>query len=392
MNKLINPRLHDIGISGIREIAQLTASNPNAINMTLGQPDFPTPIHIKEAAKRALDDERTSYTHIQGAIELRRAVSGYMERKYQLSYHPENEVIITAGASQAIDITLRTILEEDTEVIIPTPIFPGYEPVVKLIGATPVHVDTSQHGFKLNAELIEKYITDKTRCIILSYPSNPTGRALNKDELQEIADILKDKHIFVVSDEIYSEIIYDEVHNSIASIKEMRDKTIVINGVSKAFAMTGWRIGFLMGPKEFISEATKVHLYNTTCANSIGQYATITVLTEETADVKRMVSEYRRRRDYIYDRLIRMGMDVHKPEGAFYIFPSIQQTKMDSQQFALRLLKEAEVAVAPGQAFSAAGEGYVRISYACSLEELEKGMDRLEAFLEKIAVTSSRQL
>lgn len=384
MKKFLNPRIKSIEISGIREIAALAAKDSEIINFTLGLPDFPTPDYIKEAGKNAIDNDKTSYTHTAGMIELRQAVSKYMNSKYKLKYEAEDEVLITTGASQAIDATLRTILTEGSEVIIPTPIFPGYEPIIKLLGAVPIYVDTSENGFKINAEMIKKKITKKTRCIILSYPSNPTGRTLNEQELVEISKVLEDENIFVLSDEIYSEILYDQKHASIASIDKMRNKTIVISGVSKSYAMTGWRIGFAMGPSDIISEMTKVHLYNTTCASSISQFAALEALTNEKDEVKKMVMEYKSRRNYMYKRLQEMGLQVNKPEGAFYLFPSINSTGLSSLEFTMKLLKEAKVAVAPGDAFSEAGEGYVRISYACSMDKLKEGADRMENFLKNM--------
>lgn len=381
MKEFINPRLSSIQISGIRAIASLAEKDPDVINFTLGQPDFPTPPYIKEAGKRAIDQNKTAYTHSAGILELRSAVSHYMNRKYGLHYQPDDEILITAGASQGIDLTLRTILEEGSEVIIPMPIFPGYEPVVRLCGAVPVYIDTTNNGFKVTAEMIKEKITEKTRCLILSYPSNPTGRTLSEQEIFEIAEVLKDKNIFVLSDEIYSELLYDHKHSSIASVPKMREKTIVINGLSKSHAMTGWRVGIAMGPADVISEMSKVHLYNTTCASSISQFAALEALTKDTDDVQKMVIEYKKRRDYMFNRLKLMGLDVCEPEGAFYLFPSIKNLKATSMDFALRLLEKEKVAVVPGDAFSGFGEGFIRISYASSMEQLVEGADRMERFI-----------
>ncbi|RST77433.1 aminotransferase A [Siminovitchia acidinfaciens] len=384
MTGVMNPRLRSIHISGIRTIAAMAEKDPDVINLTIGQPDFPTPDYIKEAGKRAIDNNKTAYTHTAGMLELREAVNQYMQKKYQFNYRPDDEILITAGASQAIDTALRTILEEGSEVIIPMPVFPGYEPVVQMCGAVPIYIDTSKNGFKVSADMIKEKITDNTRCLILSYPSNPTGRTLNKQEIQEIADLLKERDIFVISDEIYSELLYENKHSSIASIPEMRDKTIVINGLSKSHAMTGWRLGIAMGPSEIIAEMSKVQLYNVTCASSISQYAALEALTKETGDVPRMVKEYRKRRDYMYERLIGMGLEVYKPEGAFYLFPSISSTGISSMDFAIKLLQEEKTAVVPGDAFSEFGEGYIRISYASSMEHLEVGANRLERFIKKL--------
>ncbi|VEF46855.1 aminotransferase A [Bacillus freudenreichii] len=382
---VMNPRLRSIQVSGIRTIAVMAEKDQDVINLTIGQPDFPTPDYIKEAGKRAIDNNKTAYTHTAGMLELREAVNQYMQKKYRFNYRPDDEILITSGASQAIDVALRTILDEGSEVIIPMPVFPGYEPVVKMCGAVPVYIDTTGNGFKINADMIKEKITDKTRCLILSYPSNPTGRTLNEQDILDIAELLKEREIFVLSDEIYSELLYENKHCSIASVPEMRDKTIVINGLSKSHAMTGWRLGIAMGPSDVISEMTKVQLYNVNCASSITQHAALEALTKETDDVQRMVKEYKKRRDYMYDRLIAMGLEVYKPEGAFYLFPSIRNTGLSSMEFALKLLKEEKAAVVPGDAFSEFGEGYIRISYASSMNQLAEGANRLERFILNIS-------
>jgi aminotransferase len=384
MDHLINKRLLDIEISGIRKFSNLVSNYNDAVSLTIGQPDFATPVHIKDAAKIAIDQNKTTYTFNAGLVELRKAASGFLQKKYGLSYDPQDEILVTNGASEAIDITFRTILEEGCEVILPGPIFPGYEPIIRLCGATPVFIDTTETHFKVNAEQIKDKITDKTRCIILPYPSNPTGHILNKQNLVEIANLIKDKQIFIVSDELYSELIYGETHHSIASIAGVRDKTIVVNGLSKSHAMTGWRIGFTFAPAYITKHMLKVHQYNTICAPSISQYAALEALTQGIDDAEQMKVEYQKRRDYVYERLVSMGVDVVKPEGAFYIFPSIQKFDMKSFEFATRLLEHSKVAVVPGDAFSKCGEGYIRISYAYSMEVLEKGLDRMQNFIESL--------
>jgi aminotransferase len=384
MDHLINKRLLDIQISGIRKFANLVSNYNDAVSLTIGQPDFATPAHIRDAAKIAIDQNKTTYTHNAGLIELRKAASDFLQKKYGMSYNPEDEIIVTNGASEAIDITFRTILEEGCEVILPGPIFPGYEPIIKLCGATPVFIDTTETNFKLTAEQLKDKITDKTRCILIPYPSNPTGHILNQQNLIEIANLIKDKEIFIVSDELYSELIYGETHHSIASIADVREKTIVINGLSKSHSMTGWRIGFTFAPAYITQHMLKVHQYNTTCASSISQYAALEALTRGIDDAEPMRIEYQKRRDYIYERLVSMGFDVEKPDGAFYIFPSIKKFNMKSFDFATELLKHSKVAVVPGDAFSKCGEGYVRISYAYSMDVLEKGLDRMQSFIESL--------
>ncbi|MFK2826999.1 aminotransferase A [Bacillus sp. B190/17] len=386
MIHLINEQLKTIEVSGIRAIANKAAADPDIINMTLGQPDFPTPEKIKSAGKKAIDDNYTTYTHNAGLLQLRQAASEYMNRLYGLSYRPEDEVIVTIGASEAIDAAFRAILEEGSEVIIPAPVYPGYVPTITLCGAVPVYIDTRETGFKVTAAMIEEKLTERTRCIVLSYPSNPTGCTLDQEEIAKIAHLLKDKDIFILSDEIYSGLVYDKDHHSIASVPELREKTILINGLSKSHSMTGWRIGFVFGPAEIAGELLKVHLFNTVCASTISQYAAIAALAEEIDEVAQMKVEYKRRRDYVYERAVSMGLDVVKPESAFYLFPSIKQTNMTSLDFALQLLEEAKVAVVPGSAFSELGEGYIRLSFACSMEELEEGFNRIERFLKKIGV------
>ncbi|OXM86025.1 aminotransferase A [Paenibacillus rigui] len=384
MEHLINPKVKDIQISGIRKISNLVSTYKDALTLTIGQPDFPTPQHIMDAGKAAIDAHKTTYTPNPGLLELRQAAAAYVSGKYGLTYRPETEIIVTAGASQALDITLRTILEEGAEVLLPGPIYPGYEPLVRLCGGIPVYVDTRHNGFKLTAELLEPHITEKTRCIILCYPSNPTGRVLSSQELADIAALLADKSIFVISDEIYSELIYDQSHTSIAKYDGMREKTIVINGLSKSHSMTGWRIGFTFAPESISQHMVKVHQYNVTCASSVSQYAALEALTNGVDDALPMKEAYVARRDFVYDRLVHMGFELEKPEGAFYLFPSIERFKLSSMDFTMKLLEEQRVAVVPGDAFSSFGEGYIRISYAYSMEVLEKAMERLAAFVSKL--------
>ncbi|MCR8634943.1 aminotransferase A [Paenibacillus radicis (ex Xue et al. 2023)] len=384
MEHLVNPRVKDIQISGIRKISNLVSTYKDALTLTIGQPDFPTPDHIMKAAHAAIDAHKTTYTPNPGMLELRQAASAFVKGKYGLEYRPESEVIVTSGASQALDITLRTILEEGSEVILPGPIYPGYEPLVRLCGGVPVYADTRNNGFKLTAELLEPHITEKTRCIILCYPSNPTGRVLSKEELADIAKLLENKSIFVISDEIYSELIYGQPHVSLASYPGMREKTIVINGLSKSHSMTGWRIGFTFAPEEITQHMVKVHQYNVTCASSISQYAALEALTNGVDDALPMKEAYVQRRDFVYKRLLDMGFELEKPEGAFYLFPSIEKFKLSSMDFTMKLLEEQKVAVVPGDAFSIYGEGYIRISYAYGMDILEKATERLEMFVRKL--------
>ncbi|MGG2095690.1 aminotransferase A [Bacillus sp. S13(2024)] len=383
MEQFINPRVKDIQISGIRQFSNMIQNYDDLISLTIGQPDFPTPSLVKEAAKRAITENFTSYTHNAGLLQLRQAACDFLKERYDLVYSPEDETIVTIGASEAIDIAFRTILEEGTEVILPAPVYPGYEPIIRLCGAKPVFVDVRDTGFRLTAKALEKAITNKTRCIVLPYPSNPTGVTLSEEELKEIVTVLKDKNIFVLSDEIYSELVYENKHISIANFPEMRNKTIVINGLSKSHSMTGWRIGFLFAPNFLASQILKVHQYNVTCATSIAQYAAIEALTAAKDAPRMMRHQYKKRRDYVYNRLVQMGLTVEKPTGAFYLFPYIGNSTSSSFDFALELVKEAKLAVVPGSAFSEYGEGYIRISYAYSMEMLREGCDRLEMFIQQ---------
>ncbi|MGD6993504.1 aminotransferase A [Sutcliffiella horikoshii] len=384
MEHLINSNVKDIEISGIRKFFNLVAKYDDVLSLTIGQPDFPTPTHVKEAGKAAIEMNKTVYTPNAGIPELRKAATEFVKKKYKMDYDPETELIVSIGASQGIDIAFRTILEPETEVILPGPVYPGYEPIIKLCGAIPVHIDTRETGFQLTADLIEKNITEKTRCIILPYPSNPTGAALPETELRKIADLLQDKDIFILSDEIYSELVFEGKHQSIATLPGMREKTIVINGVSKSHSMTGWRIGLVFGPEYVMKQMLKVHQYNVSCASSVSQYAALQALTTGINDAEDMKVQYQERMNYVYGRLGEMGLEVVKPSGAFYLFPSIEKYKMKSFDFALKLVEEAGVAVVPGSAFSELGEGYVRLSYAYDMQTLEKAMDRMERFLKNL--------
>ncbi|KZE66014.1 aromatic amino acid aminotransferase [Fictibacillus phosphorivorans] len=384
MEHLLNDHAKSIQISGIRKFFNEVAQFPNAISLTLGQPDFPTPLHVKEAAIAAIHNNQTVYSHNAGYIELRKAASEFVKEKYELNYDPTSEVIVTAGASEAIDITLRTILNNGDDVLLPAPVYPGYEPVITLCGANTIYIDTTQTGFKVTPELIDKHITDKTKAIIIPSPSNPTGVVLEDHELLELSHYLRKKDIFVLSDEIYSELKYNGNHHSIAHYEGMREKTFVINGLSKSHSMTGWRIGLLFGPQNLLQHVLKVHQYNVTCASTISQAAAIEALTNGKDDASEMREAYKQRLEYCCNRLEKMGISFEKPNGAFYLFVSVKKYGLTSYEFALKLLQNEEVAVVPGDAFTTLGEGYVRISYAASMEQLIKGMDGIENFINSL--------
>lgn len=381
MEDLINPLVKDVQISGIRKFYNMVADIEGTISLTIGQPDFPTPMHIKEAAKQAIDNDYTVYTHNAGYLELREAASNYVKDKYKLNYDPANEVIVTSGASEGIDIAFRTILIPGNEVILPGPVYPGYEPIIKMCGATPVYADTTKNGFRLTSDILEKYMTEHTRCIVLPYPSNPTGVTLTAEELLDIAELVRGKDIFILADEIYSELVFDQEHVSIATF--LKEQTIVLNGLSKSHSMTGWRIGLLFAPAAISQHLLKVHQYNVTCAASISQRAALAALTAGRNDAIPMKTEYARRREYVYSRLQAMKLEIVKPNGAFYFFIKLPEGYASSLDFCLKLVQQEKVAVVPGDAFSPLGEGYFRISYAYSMETLEKALDRIEAFLAK---------
>lgn len=387
MEHLLNSLVKDIEISGIRKFYNMVSDVPGMLSLTIGQPDFHTPQHIKEAAIKAINDNQTVYTHNAGFPELRKAAASYASIKYGLDYRWDDEVIITAGASEAIDVTFRTILTPGAEVILPGPVYPGYEPIIKTCGAMPVYVDTRNNDFKLTADLIEKSLTPQTRCVVLPYPSNPTGVTLSEKELASIAELLDGKDIFLLADEIYSELVYDQPHFSAGRL--LREQTIVLNGLSKSHAMTGWRIGILFAPSAVCSQILKVHQYNVTCASSISQYAALAALTDGINDALPMREEYRWRRDYVFSRLADMQLNVVKPDGGFYFFIKLPNGYNESLPFCLELARKAGVAAVPGNAFSPMGEGFFRISYAVSRETLKEALDRMETFLNGLGHTET---
>ncbi|MGM8214300.1 aminotransferase A [Bacillaceae bacterium W0354] len=382
MEHLLNNQVKQIEISGIRKFFNLVQGNDDVVSLTIGQPDLHTPESVKEAAKQAIDLNYTTYTPNAGILELREAIQNFIQLKYNLTYNAEDEIIVTVGASQAIDIALRTILSPGDEVILPGPIYPGYEPLIKLAGGIPVHIDTREHGFKMTAQLIEEHITDQTKCVILPYPSNPTGVTLSYKELEDISRLMAKKQIFILADEIYSELTYDQQHVSIGEFENVRHQTLVIQGLSKSHSMTGFRLGYLLLPKSIQKHALKVHQYSVSCASSISQYAALQALTVSKDDPIIMKNEYLKRRDYVLNRLEKMGIEVEVPNGAFYLFPKIPNKNDEtSLNYCLRLVKEAQLALVPGSAFSAYGEGYMRLSYAYHQDILKLGLDRLETFI-----------
>ncbi|MBC6181483.1 aminotransferase class I/II-fold pyridoxal phosphate-dependent enzyme [Listeria welshimeri] len=381
MTKSIRPELHDIEVSGIRTFNNRVTGIPDMIRLTLGEPDFPTPEHIKQAGISAIQENFTNYTPNAGMPELLAAASKYFKEKYDLSYK-DNEIIVTVGATEAISVALQTILEPDDEVILPDPIYPGYEPLITLNKARPIKIDTTETNFKLTPEKLRAYITPKTKALIIPYPSNPTGVSLTKEELLALATVLKETGIFVIADEIYSELTYHQEHVSIAPM--LRDQTIVINGLSKSHAMIGWRIGFLLAPENLTKEMLKIHQYSVTCASSISQKAALEAITNGKDDAFQMRTEYKTRANFTQERLEKMGFTVIPPNGAFYFFVKLpDEITENSFDWAVRLAEEAKVAVVPGNAFSEKGDRYFRLSYATSFNNLAEALDRMATFLAK---------
>ncbi|MFC4387247.1 aminotransferase A [Gracilibacillus marinus] len=384
MSLSINSTVEDIAISGIRRFFNLVQTKEDVLSLTIGQPDFPTPTHIKEQAISAIHNNYTSYTHNAGILPLREAIANFVSEKYHITYHPESEIIVTVGASQAIDITLRTILNNGDEVILPGPVYPGYEPLIKLAGAAPIYIDTRKNNFKLTADMIEPYITEKTKAILIPYPSNPTGVTLNEKELTDIATLIKKHDIFLIADEIYSEIVYTQEHISIAKFSEIRNQLIVINGVSKSHSMTGFRIGYILAPEWLAAHILKVHQYNVSCATSISQYAALSALTTGIHDPIQMKVAYKERRDYVLSRLKSIDLYTYTPDGGFYIFIDVSHLEQNSFDIAIDIVDKAKVALVPGSAFSTYGEGYVRLSYAYDMATLKEGMNRLADYFQKV--------
>lgn len=383
MEHRLNENVQEIEISGIRKFFNLVGTTEGMISLTIGQPDFTTPEHVKKAGMEAIEQNATVYTPNAGLPELKKAATDFYEKKYHVSYKADSEVIVTVGASQAIDIALRTILVPGDEVIVPGPVYPGYEPIIHLCGAKAIMVDTTPANFRMTADVIQRAVTSKTKAIILPYPSNPTGVSLTDQELIQIAALAKKHEIFILADEIYSEIVYEHPHVSIASF--LKEQTIVINGLSKSHAMTGWRIGFLYAPESITRHMLKVHQYNVSCATSISQKAAIAALTSGIDDALPMREEYRKRRDAAYEKLQSLGLKTVKPDGAFYFFVKIPEFFTGSSfDFCLTLAHEYKVAVVPGSAFSPAGEGWFRLSYACSIEEIIEGLSRIERYLNDL--------
>ncbi len=384
--KILPSKIVDIPKSGIRKyFDMITPDMKDVISLTVGQPDFVTPWHIREAGIQSLETGKTFYTANAGLFELRQEINNYMTRRFDLSYDPASEIIVTVGGSEAIDIAMRATLDLGDEVIIPTPSFVCYEPLAKMAGAKPVILETTfEDEFKINPDELKNLITDKTKMIILPFPSNPTGAIMTREDLEEIAKIVRDTNIIILSDEIYAEMTYGSRHFSIASIEGMRERTIVVNGFSKAFAMTGWRLGWVCAPAPITEQMLKIHQYEIMSSPTTSQFAAISALKNGDADIEYMTNEYDRRRTIIYNKLNEMGIESFEPRGAFYIFPKISQFGLSGEEFCSELLRRYHVAIVPGEAFGKCGAGFARISYAYSINHIVEGLDRMERFIKEI--------
>ncbi len=386
MRNPLNQTIEKIKPSGIRKFFDIVAEMPDAISLGVGEPDFDTPWKVRDEAIYSLERGRTFYTSNSGLKELRVEIADFLKRHYNLDYNPLTEMLMTVGGSEGIDIALRAMLDAGDEVLIPQPCYVSYEPCTILAGGVPVPINLKEENeFRLKPEELEAAITDKTKILIMPFPNNPTGAVMEKEDLEPIVELVKKYDLFVLTDEIYGELTYTgEGHVSIASFPGMKERTIYINGFSKSHAMTGWRLGYVCAPEEIVKQMTKIHQFAIMCAPTTSQYAAVTAIRDCDEDVAHMREEYNDRRRYLLNRFKKMGIKCFEPYGAFYIFPSIAEFGMTSEEFCTRLLREKEVAVVPGTAFGESGEGNVRISYAYSLESLKRAMDRIEEFVDEL--------
>ena len=385
MRNAISKKIEGIQPSGIRKFFDVVSEMPDAISLGVGEPDFDTPYSVREEGIYALEKGRTFYTSNAGLKELREEISRYLKRKYSLDYDADDEIMVTVGGSEAIDVALRCMVDPGDEVLIPTPCYVSYLPCSIMADAVPKVIELkAENQFKLTRQELLDSITDKTKILILAFPNNPTGAIMTKEELEELVPVIIEHDLFVISDEIYSELTYDNKHCSIASLPGMKERTVTINGFSKAFAMTGWRLGYACAPKEIMKQMIKLHQFAIMCAPTNSQFAAVEALRNCDDDVDRMVEAYNQRRRFLLNSFKEMGIDCFEPFGAFYVFPSIAKFGMTSEEFANRLLREQKLAVVPGTAFGECGEGFVRISYAYSIENLKQGMDRIRKFIESL--------
>ena len=384
MRDPLSKTIKTIQPSGIRKFFDIVSEMDDAISLGVGEPDFDTPWHIRDEGIYSLEKGRTFYTSNAGLKELKIEIAKFLSRRYGLTYDYNKEMLVTIGGSEAIDIAMRAMLDPGDEVIIPQPSYVSYLPCAVLANGTPVIIDLkAENEFRLTAEELEAAITPKTKILVLPFPNNPTGAVMEKKDLEAIAEVIIKHDIFVISDEIYSELTYLEKHVSIASLPEMKERTIVINGFSKSYAMTGWRLGYACGPKPIIKQMLKIHQFAIMCAPTLSQYAAISAVRDGDDDVERMRIAYNQRRNFLMKSFRDMGLKCFEPFGAFYVFPSIKEFGMTSDEFATKLLEEEKVAVVPGTAFGRCGEGFLRISYAYSIDDLKVALERIERFIER---------
>ncbi|NBJ96889.1 aminotransferase class I/II-fold pyridoxal phosphate-dependent enzyme [bacterium 1xD8-48] len=384
MREKLSQKVLNLKSSGIRAFFDMANEIPDVISLGVGEPDFDTPWHIREAGIQALQSSKTFYTSNAGLQELRAAISSYTKRKTGLTYNPENQIIVTVGGSEAIDLALRALLNAGDEVIYLEPGFVSYYPCIKLADGVPVPIRlTEENRFRLKPEQLEAAVTPKSKVLILSYPNNPTGAVMEKEDLEALLPVIQKHDLIVISDEIYGELTYGVKHCSIAGLPGMEQRTIIINGFSKSFAMTGWRLGYALGNHEIIEQMVKIHQFAVMCAPTISQYAAIEAMEQGDGDIEAMRESYDQRRKFLYHELQRLGLPCFEPQGAFYMFPNIREFGLSSGEFALKLLKEEKVAVVPGDSFGECGEGFVRISYAASLQNLKEAVNRIFRFLSR---------
>lgn len=382
-NEWVAPRVREIAPSGIRAFFDLSTGNQDIISLGVGEPDFVTPEHVRAACIRALNDGETRYTPNSGLLELREEIASYLHTSFNLRYEPTNEIMVTVGSSEAVDLALRAFITPGDEIIVPSPSYIAYSPITHLNGGVTVEVESSaEQGFKLTAEALQRVITPRSKILMVNFPSNPTGAVMSYEDWLPIAQIVKENNLLVISDEIYAELTYDSQHVSIASLPGMMERTIVISGFSKAFAMTGWRVGYACGDQELIAAMLKIHQYTAMCAPVLGQIAAIESLRNGMEHKEHMKRCFDERRKLLVSGFRSIGLPCHEPEGAFYAFPSIANTGLRSEDFALQLLKEVGVAAVPGHVFGAGGEGYIRCSYAASLQKLTEALERIEGFMK----------
>lgn len=383
-SKIVPQRVATLKPSGIRKFFDVAATMEDVVSLGVGEPDFVTPEHIRNAGIKSLLDGKTAYTANYGLIELRRGIAAYLENRFELSYNPDNEILVTVGGSEAIDLCMSALLDDGDEVLLPEPAFVSYAPLAIAQRGVPVTIETKEEdSFKLTPEALKAAITPKTKLLVFSYPNNPTGAIMTADEMEAIAAVLRDTNVIVISDEIYAELTYGRKHVSIATLPGMRERTVVVSGFSKAFAMTGWRLGYCCAPVGLMTALGRLHQYKLMCAPGVSQRAGIEAITNGVKDSEYMREKFNERRLYLHKALVDLGFDCFMPEGAFYMFPSIRRYASSSEQFCTDLLNTERVAVVPGDAFGNCGEGHVRISYAYSLEDLKVAMGRIEKFVSK---------